>query len=140
MTTSDRTTELLNLLAHVDVDEIDAVLADLDRQARQLRALRAALADDAPRQLEMAAPAADNGKATKPKPSDKRPLILALLDREPSRSWSARQVRDELVTRGQINEATTMESIRVTLRRMVIAGQIRKHDTGQYRAATQGVP
>jgi len=140
MTDSDRTTQLLELLDHMDVDQIDAALADLDRKARRLRAMRAALGEEAPRQLEIAAPAVDNDKRVKPKPSDKRPLILALLEREPSRSWNARQVREELVARGQIDEATTMESIRVTLRRMVIAGQIRKQDTGQYRAATQGVP
>lgn len=140
MTDRDRTRELLGLLEEITPEEIEQQIEDLDRRVRKLRAIRAALAQEPAQQRLAVRAAPSDAPVERPKPLNKRPLIVALLEGEPTRSWAAREVRDELVTRGQIHPGTTTESIRVTLRRMETKGEISKNGGGKYHAATHGVP
>jgi hypothetical protein len=57
-------------------------------------------------------------------PSNKRPLLRALVEERPSPGWSPRELHTTLVDRELIAPETSMPAIRVTLRRMVERGEL----------------
>ena len=133
-----KTTKLLDLLSQVTEPEVDAEIEVLQARLRMLRAIKAALSGNGAAPVNLPAPPASAQKTVpveskpesetppRPAPSDKKPLILALMRQQPAKTWGARTIRAELIARDEIDPNTTIESMRVTLRRMVLRGQLVK--------------
>jgi hypothetical protein len=100
-------------LAAMPVDEIDARLAEIEAEARMLRAVRKALV-----------PETGGGRDY---PGSYRKDIVAVL-RDNDREMGPREIKDRLGIDASDN------SIHTTLSRMAAAGQVKRTQTGKYRA------
>jgi len=72
-------------------------------------------------------------------PSNKRPLIMRLVEESPLPGWNPARVHAELVRRGEVPPETTKASIGVTLRRMYARyGDLARTRDGLYTTAEHG--
>lgn len=140
----DTTTDLRALLPELTADaardlaqEFDSQGDSLKRRARALFAFADALddgaggsgADRASRQAggngtSRATPAAP--------PSNKRPLIRAIIEERPVPAWKPNEIIRTLVERRMIPPETSAASIRVTLRRMLEGGELARTPDRRY--------
>lgn len=106
-----------------EAQKLDAEADDLRRQSRALFAMADALAGELGDPVNGGSnrsghTANGNGNRRILKPTNKRPLIAKLIAERPTPAWTVKEVHSTLIARDMVDAATTLESIRVTLKRM----------------------
>lgn len=121
--------------------QLDSEGDELKRRARALLAYADALdGEAAPRpSIERNAHRPNSARRSGAPPSNKRPLILAVLAKRPRPGWSPGEVQHALVERQLVPPETTKASISVTMRRMFLTEEIGKLPNGLYSTVEAAV-
>lgn len=146
MTTTDLRQMLSTLRPGQVREEAEKLKSEADQLQRQARAL-AAMADALEGELEgtgAEVPTAHgsngngNGNGNPPRPSNKRPMILQVVRERPSPSWSPKEIHSSLIAKNLIDPHTSLDSIRVTLKRMFERDELARDVHGLYKLPAPG--
>jgi hypothetical protein len=124
-----------------DIQRLQAIRDELDAELRALEAI-AALRGLPPETAAQNGPGqADTESAPggHPAATNKRPLIARLVAERPVPGWTPREVLSALVERGEVDPETTINSIRVTLKRMVDRKELVRDEQDRYTVVVHGV-
>lgn len=145
MTTTDLRQMLSTLRPGQVREEAEKLKSEADQLQRQARAL-AAMADALEGELggTDALPTAHrgngngNGNGSPARPSNKRPMILQVVGERPTPSWSPKEIHSSLIAKNLIDPHTSLDSIRVTLKRMFERGELARDTEGLYTLPAPG--
>lgn len=119
-----------------DMQRLQDMRDELDAELRALEAIAAALpnvpAETATNNGHDPGERSDDVPASRMPATNKRPLIGRLIAERPTPGWTPREVLSALVERGDVDPKTTINAIRVTLKRMVDRNELVKDEQDRY--------